>query len=84
MGEAADFLSRRAQVQWSVQAQGGEDVLSASHPQSLASMAWTLPKKKYAAVRVRDGQAQVQSTEDAWLVQAQGGTQLSLELRRQP
>ena len=47
-------------------------------------MAWTLPKKKYAAVRVRDGQAQVQSTEDAWLVQAQGGTQLSLELRRQP
>ncbi|GAB2811651.1 hypothetical protein GCM10027276_10620 [Comamonas piscis] len=84
MTEAADFLSRRDQVQWSLQAQGNDELLTASHPQSLASMAWTLPKTKYAAVRVRAGEAEVQSTDDAWLVRVRGGKELSLELRRQP
>lgn len=84
MTEAADFLSRRDQVEWSLQAQGNADVLSARHPQSLADMAWTLPRKKYAAVQVQAGQAQVQATDDGWLVRAQGGQELRLELRRQP
>ena len=84
MTEAASFLSRRELVQWSMQAQGDSDVLTASHPTSLASMAWTLPKKQYAAVQVRSGQATVQDTKSAWLVHAQDGLQLTLEMRRQP
>ena len=52
--------------------------------QSLAGMAWTLPMKKYAAVQVQAGQAQVQATDDGWLVRAQGGQELRLKLRRQP
>jgi len=83
MGEAADFLSRRNQVQWSIAAEGDNDLLSASHPQSLTAMAWTVPKTKYAAVRVRAGQAQVQATDSAWLVRVQDGQELSLEMRRQ-
>ena len=84
MTDAADFLSRRELVLWSMQAQGDSDVLTASHPTSLVSMTWTLPKKQYSAVQVRAGQATVQDTETAWLVHAQDGLQLTLELRRQP
>lgn len=84
MTEAADFLSRREQVQWTITADGDNDLLSASHNRSLESMTWTVPKTKYDAVRVRTGQAQVQGTDDAWLVRVQDGKELSLELHRLP
>ena len=84
MTEAADFLNNRAQVQWSLQPQGNNDILSASHPKSLATMAWTLPKARYSAVQIQSGSANVQSTDDSWLVRAETGEQLTMVLHRLP
>ena len=84
MTEAADFLSSRAQVQWSLQEQGDDDVLTASHPQSLASMAWSIPKARYSGVQIQSGEANVQGTDQTWLVRAKAGQQLIMVLHRLP
>ena len=84
MTEAAEFLSNRAQVQWSLQPEGDNDILSASHPKSLATMAWKVPKARYSGVQIQSGNANVQSTNDSWLVCAEAGQQLILVLHRLP
>ncbi|WP_460482053.1 polysaccharide deacetylase family protein [Comamonas humi] len=82
MTEAAEFLSRREQAQWSLRAVGDSDELSAHHPTSLETLTWSIPRSRYAAVHVISGQATIEESPTSWLVRVQRGRELSLQLRR--
>lgn len=82
MAEAAEFLNRREQVQWTMRAAGDSDMLSARHPTSLEALAWSIPRSRYAAVQVISGEATVEEGPTSWLVRVQHGREISLQLRR--
>ena len=77
MPALADFLASRNQVTWTEYGTGpGPRQFVASHPVSLASMTWLLPKTAYALPLVNSGAATVRDGGDAWVVSATNGTSL--------
>lgn len=84
MTEAAEFLSRREQVQWSMRREGDHDVLNAQHPSSMNAMTWRIPKTHYAGVTIQNGEALLKNTDTGWLVTVQSGKALELKLHLQP
>ena len=82
MSEAAEFLTRREQTQWSLQHQDDSDILSAQHPTSMAALTWRIPANTYTDVRIRQGEARVEHKDSHWQVTVQSGTAIELELRR--
>ena len=81
MSESADFLTLRGQTTWSLQTHNKSEILSASHPNSLANLSWTIPRNHYTQVRVQSGNATVETTPTAWYVHAAEGKSLTLELQ---
>jgi hypothetical protein len=77
MPQLANFLASRNLVTWNEFGTGsGVRQFVASHPTSLASMTWLLPKTVYARPQVNTGSATVTDGGDAWLVAAGQGTNL--------
>lgn len=63
MEQAADFLTRRAQTQWSIVAAPGEHTLHAYNAESLQGQVWRMPRARYAQVIVQEGTAEVRTTD---------------------
>lgn len=77
MPALAKFLTSRNLVTWTEYGTGsGPRQIVASHPTSLASMTWLLPKTAYAQPVVNTGAATVTDGGDAWLVSATSGSNL--------
>jgi hypothetical protein len=77
MPALANFLASRNLVTWTEYGTGpGPRQFVASHPASLASMTWLLPKTAYARPLVNSGAATVSDGNDAWVVSATNGTSL--------
>ncbi|BDT69506.1 hypothetical protein os1_36970 [Comamonadaceae bacterium OS-1] len=87
MAQYADFANQRLQVQWAItpdaQDSGtqtpGAQQLRASHPQSLAHMAWLLPMQRYAQPVVLEGTAQIDNDGSYWRVVAGDSATLRLQ-----
>nr|WP_315244012.1 polysaccharide deacetylase family protein [uncultured Albidiferax sp.] len=83
MAQYADFANQRLQVQWNTAPDAqtpGAQQLSASHPRSLAHMAWLLPMQRYAQPVVLEGKAQIDHDDHYWRVVAGDSATLSLRL----
>jgi hypothetical protein len=77
MPALANFLASRNRVTWTEFGTApGPRQFVASHPSSLASMTWLLPKTVYARPLVNSGAATVSDGGDAWVVAAADGTNL--------
>jgi hypothetical protein len=77
MPALANFLASRNLVTWTEYGTGsGTRQFVASHPTSLASMTWLLPKSVYAQPVVNSGTARVTDGGSTWLVTATRGTNL--------
>jgi hypothetical protein len=77
MPALANFLASRNLVTWTeFGTASGPRQFVASHPSSLASMTWLLPKTAYAQPLVNSGAATVSDGGGAWVVAATGGTSL--------
>ena len=84
MAQYADFANRRLQVQWALQAGAQGQQLVASHPDSLAHMAWLLPASRYAKPRALEGEARIVRDGGYWQVHAGAGARLVLDLPPAP
>lgn len=77
MLQLADFMTARAQVQWTeTLAANGDALFEASHPASLAAMTWLLPKDSFTRPIVTAGSATVADGNDSWMVRGTGGRTL--------
>ncbi|QOL48150.1 polysaccharide deacetylase family protein [Massilia litorea] len=77
MPALADFMASRNLVKWSELGSGsGPRQFVASHPSSLASMTWLLPKSDYGQPLVNTGAANVTDGGSSWVVSASGGISL--------
>ncbi len=81
MTQLGDFLDRRKELNWQL-IRGGTDrqFLAAQTPQDLAQMTWAVPASTYGRPRVLIGNAIVQQESEDWLIVAQAGTRLKVEL----
>jgi peptidoglycan/xylan/chitin deacetylase (PgdA/CDA1 family) len=80
MAQLATFMTTRARVNWqSSTAANGKMRVTASHPSSLATMAWTYPKNMYSQPVVVSGATVVSSQGPDWLVRVTGGTSAIFE-----
>ena len=84
MARYAEFANRRLQVQWALQSGPQGQQLAASHPDSLAQMAWLLPVSRYAQPRALEGEARIVRAGGFWQVHAGAGTRLVLDLPPAP
>jgi hypothetical protein len=71
MAQLASFLDKRLQVKWqtAIASEGGLQI-SATHPTSLAGMAWVLPKAVYQKPVAVSGSIQIVERDADWIVQA--------------
>lgn len=76
MTRVALFLNERERVQWSAQVERGVETVEAGHPDSLAEMAWSLPKSAFERPSIDTGAAAVVEDEHAWRVVAGPGRRL--------
>lgn len=76
MADLANFMASRNQVAWTERVTLGLRQFTASHPVSLASMAWQLPKAAYTRPVVISGGAVVEDGGGDWVVRAIGGKSL--------
>ena len=86
MVQYADFANQRLRVQWSTMSDAqmaGAQRLSASHPESLAQMAWLLPMQRYARPVLLEGTAQIDDDGHYWRVVAGDSATLSMRLPAQ-
>ena len=82
MSQLADFAQRRVAASWTTsQANNGLITFSASHPGSLADMAWLLPRARYTQPAVTSGKAVVGSDSLNWIVTANSGSSLRFTSR---
>jgi hypothetical protein len=80
MPELALFMAKRNDVTWSETGSGaGVRQFTASHPESLARMAWMLPKTAYSTPSVTSGNATVRDGGDVWIINAQTGTSVAFQ-----
>jgi hypothetical protein len=80
MTQAAEFMTRRERVQWSLEARGDGLRLQASDPVDLAHLTWWVPKGRFLKPVVLSGQAAVEERGADWKVTALAGTSLSVAL----
>ena len=85
MAQYAAFANQRLAVQWQIEplatdGVGAAQMLSASHPQSLAHHAWLLPVQHYQKPVVLQGTAHIKRDGDKWRVIAGDGPSLRLRL----
>ncbi|ABM38393.1 polysaccharide deacetylase family protein [Polaromonas naphthalenivorans] len=80
MTQAADFLTRREQVQWQLDSRPGGLLLKAQ-AEDLAHMAWWIPKRRFARPVVTEGTATIDEHGDDWRITATAGKQLSVSLK---
>ena len=76
MTQLADFAQRRVAASWTSSVVGATTTFSASHPTSLADMAWLLPKARFSQPAVSAGAAVVTSDSSHWIVTANSGSTL--------
>ena len=77
MSQIDNFMTARGQVAWTETAAGlGARQFHATHPTSLVSMSWVMPKLAYAQPAILAGQATVTDGGDSWLVTATAGRTL--------
>lgn len=81
MTEMARFLDNRKQVKWRTTEADGLLTVEASHPHSLAHIAWQLPARRYAEPQMLGGDAKVSEDGGDWIVTAQSGNKLTFETR---
>ena len=81
MTQLARFLDGRKQVRWRTAEKDGLLTVEASHPRSLAHLAWQLPGRRFAEPRVLGGDAKVAANNGDWLVTAQSGMNLKFQAR---
>jgi peptidoglycan/xylan/chitin deacetylase (PgdA/CDA1 family) len=80
MAQLATFMTSRARVTWqSSTAANGKMRVTASHPSSLVTMAWTYPKNLYAQPVAVSGAMVISSQGQDWLVRTTGGTSAVFE-----
>lgn len=79
MTQLATFLNARKQVRWRTVEQDGLLMVEASHPHSLAHLAWQLPAGRYREPRILGGDAKVTKSNAGWIVTAQSGDKLKFE-----
>ena len=84
MAQYAAFANRRLQVVWSLQDGPQGQQLAASHPDSLAHLAWLLPATRYAQPRLLEGEARIVRAGGFWQVHAGAGPRLLLDLPPAP
>ena len=76
MVQLADFAQARLAASWTTSVVGTTTTFSASHPTSLADMAWLLPKARFSQPVVSAGAAAVSADSSNWIVTANSGTTL--------
>ena len=81
MSGLAQFLNGRKQVTWTTAEDSGVITIRASHPTSLAHMAWRLPAAHFEQPAIVEGAAHVKRDGDAWTVVADAGQTLELKAR---
>jgi hypothetical protein len=81
MTDLARFLNSRKQVDWKTTDENGQITIAASHPQTLAHMAWRMPANRFSEPFVSRGSAQVVHDRDAWVVIAGDGRELQFQTR---
>jgi hypothetical protein len=81
MTQAAEFMNLREQTDWAFQRTRGGWQLNAKHPTSLKDLTWRIPKQRYTQPKVVQGDAVVEPLSDEWLVVAQAGKHLQLEMK---
>ena len=85
MRDLSAFLSRREQVRWQLlRLQDGRQGLHATlccDGDTLAGMAWLLPRQSGQRPEVLQGQARIEADNRHWIVTATGGTHLQLHWR---
>lgn len=76
MAELGQFENTRLKTVWNITDLGSDNILfEATHPVSLETMAWLLPKARYKNKPViTDGQGTVTSDIDNWILTATSGT----------
>ncbi len=81
MSGMADFLSKRARVQWSlVRRSNQKQVLEANDAKGLEHQGWMVPRSQYSHVRVVHGNATIRSAGEWWMVTAGNCRELAVEL----
>jgi len=77
----ARFLNSRKQVDWKTTDENEQITIAASHPQSLAHMAWRIPANRFSEPFVFRGSAQVVHDREAWVVIAGEDRELQFQTR---
>lgn len=81
MTEIANFLSRRNKVRWELKEDQGLYTISASHPESLARMAWVLSADSYDKPVISEGNGTVRRENNQWIVTAGKGIKITIRLK---
>ena len=86
MRDLSAFLSRREQMRWQLLRlpDGGQGLHATlcCDGDTLAGMAWLLPRRHSSRPELREGQARIEADAQHWIVTATGGTTLQLHWRR--
>jgi Polysaccharide deacetylase len=81
MTQAAEFMSRREQAEWSLSRTATAWRLKATHPGDLRDLAWRVPVARFAKPEIKRGQARIERIEEDWLVVVESGIELQLDLK---
>lgn len=76
MTEGTLFLNRRLLTDWTLGHVNGRDALQATHPETLARLAWQVPVRHYARVQVAEGDATVTREGDFWKIRVNKGKRM--------
>lgn len=80
MTQAADFMSKREQTDWSIEPTKTGWQISAENTHGLKDLTWRVPKQRFIKPVIQQGEAVVEAYPDEWLVIAKKGTALKVDI----
>lgn len=80
MTQAADFMSKREQTEWSLEPTKTGWQISAQNTNGLQDLTWRIPKQRFMKPILAQGEAVVEEYPDEWLVIAKTGLVLKIDI----
>jgi hypothetical protein len=80
MTQAADFMSKREQTDWSLEPTKTGWQISAQNTTGLQDLTWRVPKQRFMKPVVQQGEALIEAYSEEWLVIASTGTVLKIDI----
>jgi hypothetical protein len=80
MTQAADFMSKREQTDWSLEATETGWQISAQNTNGLQDLTWRVPKQRFMKPTIQQGDAVVEAYPEEWLIIAKIGTVLKIDI----